>query len=266
MENKNFCKEYVNTIKENLKKDIENLNIKPTLAIVQVGDEYASNKYIKGKMKDCDEVGIYCFLEKFDENISEKELLEQINKIQKNVNGIIVQLPLPKHINIKNVINIIDDDKDVDGFKIASNFKPCTPLGIFKLLNKITNLDGKNVCIIGRSEIVGHPMANLLITQSNATVTICNSYTKNLSMYTKNADVIISAVGKIHTITKDMVKNGAIIIDVGINMDENGKMCGDVDYNDVVDKCEFITPVPGGIGLITRVTLLENTLKAYYKY
>lgn len=172
-------------------------------------------------------------------------------------------MPLPKHIDVKKVQNTIDDKVDVDGFKTSSIFIPCTPLGVFNLLNKITNLDGKNIVILGRSEIVGKPMANLLISESNATVTICNSHTKNISNITKNADIIISAIGKAKFIKKDMVKENVIIIDVGINQDENGKMCGDVDYENVKSLCKFITPVPGGVGLLTRLTLLENTFLSF---
>lgn len=172
-------------------------------------------------------------------------------------------MPLPKHIDVKKVQNAISDKVDVDGFKASSIFVPCTPLGVFNLLNEITNLDGKNVVILGRSEIVGKPMAELLISKSNATVTICNSHTKNISNITKNADIIISAIGKAKFIKKDMVKENVIIVDVGINQDENGKMCGDVDYENVKSLCEFITPVPGGVGLLTRLTLLENTFLSF---
>lgn len=262
---KTFCKEYVAKRKESLKNEIAELEKKPTLCIIQVGDNFASTKYVNGKIKDCNEVGIESNLVKLEENISEKKLLELIEVYNNCYNGIIVQLPLPKHIDVKKVQKAIDDKVDVDGFKSSSIFRPCTPLGIKNLLDEVTNLDGKHVVILGRSEIVGKPMAEILISESNATVTICNSHTKNISTITKQADVIICAIGKAKFVTKDMVKEGVIIIDVGINQDENGKMCGDVDYEMIEPLSEFITPVPGGVGLLTRLTLLENTLLAYYE-
>lgn len=260
---KNYVKEYVKERKNKLKEELILLEDKPSLCIIQVGDNFASNKYVNGKLKDCEEVGIESTLKKFDENISEEKLLLEIENANSSYDGIIVQLPLPKHIDVKKVQNTIDDKVDVDGFKTSSIFIPCTPLGVFNLLNKITNLDGKNIVILGRSEIVGKPMANLLISESNATVTICNSHTKNISNITKNADIIISAIGKAKFIKKDMVKENVIIVDVGINQDENGKMCGDVDYENVKSLCKFITPVPGGVGLLTRLTLLENTFLSF---
>ena len=261
--NKNFCKEYVQKRKDILKDKIAKLENKPTLCIIQIGDSFASNKYVSGKIKDSEEVGIVTTLLKFNEDIKEEELLQEIYSANEMYNGLIVQLPLPKHISVKKIQKAIKYDVDVDGFNSGSPFYPCTPLGILNLLNEVCDLNGKNVVILGRSDIVGRPMANLLIKKSNATVTICNSYTKNIENYTKKADVLISAIGKPKFITADMIKKDVIIIDVGINQDKNGKMCGDVDYVTVEPLSEFITPVPGGIGLITRLTLLENTYNSY---
>lgn len=259
---KSYCKEYVSYKKELLKSKIKELRVKPFLCIIQVGDLFASNKYVQGKIKDCEEVGICVELKKYEDTVTEEALIKEIEISNELYDGIIVQLPLPKHINVNNIQKAIDDKVDVDGFKSSSIFYPCTPLGIFNLLNEVTDLNGKHVVILGRSEIVGKPMANLLIEKSNATVSICNSHTPDISYYTKQADIIISAVGKAKLITKDMVKENCIVIDVGINRDEDGKMCGDVDYDAIQELCEFITPVPGGIGLITRLTLLENTFLA----
>jgi methylenetetrahydrofolate dehydrogenase (NADP+)/methenyltetrahydrofolate cyclohydrolase len=258
----NYCKEYVKRKKQEIIKTIQEQNLSPTLCIIQVGDNFASNKYIAGKIKDCEEVGIKPILFKLKENTSEEALIKVIKNANKKCDGIIVQLPLPKHISIDKIQNAIDDDKDVDGFKTTSKFVPCTPLGVYRLLNEITPWTGKHVVVIGRSKIVGNPMINLLLEKTNATITCCNSHTKNLKDHVGRADIIISAAGKQKLITKDMVKEGAIIVDVGINMNENGKMCGDVDYDNVKDLCSFVTPVPGGIGLITRVTLLENVILA----
>lgn len=258
----NYCKEYVQQRKKQIIKTIQKHRLKPSLCIVQVGNNFASNKYIAGKIKDCEEVGITPVLFKLEEDATEDMVLKVIENANKKCDGVIVQLPLPKHISIEKVQNAIDDDKDVDGFKVTSKFVPCTPLGVYNLLNDITYWTGKHVVVLGRSKIVGQPMVNLLLEKTNATVTCCNSHTKNLKDYLGTADIIISAVGKPKFITKEMIKEGAVIVDVGINQDENGKMCGDVDYENVKDLCSFITPVPGGVGLITRVTLLENVLEA----
>lgn len=251
-------KEYVKIKKEELKNALGDAG-KYTLAIVQVGDNPASNSYVKGKLKDCDEVGINHILCKLDENITQEQLDKCIKKLNKSsvIDGIIVQLPLPKNLSVN--LDLIDKSKDVDGFKINSEFDPCTPLGILNYLkDNNVNLDGMNAVVIGRSEIVGKPMARLLM-KNNATVTICHSHTKNISMYTKNADLIIVATGHINTLTADMVgDNKPIVIDVGINR-KDGKLCGDCDYENLKDKCSYISPVPGGVGLLTRLTLLKNT-------
>lgn len=259
----NYCKEYVKQRKEQITETIKKHEIKPSLCIIQVGDNFASNKYIAGKIKDCEEVGITPVLFKLDENTTEDMVVKVVENANKKCDGVIVQLPLPKHVSIDRVQDAIDDSKDVDGFKITSKFIPCTPLGVYNLLDTIVDTwDGKHVVVLGRSKIVGHPMVNLIIERTNATVTCCNSHTKNLKQITQAADIIISAVGSPKFVVKNMVKKDAIIADVGINQDENGKMCGDVDYENVKDMCKFVTPVPGGIGLITRVTLLENVLAA----
>lgn len=260
--------------KMKIKNLIQQKNIQPTLAVILVGNNKASETYVKGKEKDCQECGIKSIVYRLDENILQEDLIKLIHTLnnQKEINGILVQLPLPKHINEKLVIESINPNKDVDCFHPINIgklflgeaiFQPCTPSGIIDLLN-FYNIDiyGKNCVVIGRSNIVGKPIA-LLLTQLGGTVTICHSATKNLSNYTKQADIIICAVGKPNFITEDMVKNGVTIIDVGINRDLNNKICGDVDYNNVSKKCLAISPVPGGVGLMTRVALLKNTLNAY---
>jgi len=259
----NYCKEFVAQRKHAIMKTIQNHKLNPSLCIIQVGDNFASNKYVAGKIKDCEEVGIKPTLFKVEEDIEEDTLIKIIENANKKCDGVIVQLPLPKHISVEKVQAAIDDDKDVDGFKVTSKFTPCTPLGVYNLLSEVTYWTGKNVVVLGRSKIVGQPMVNLIIEKTNATVTCCNSYTQNLENILRKADIIISAVGKPKFITKDMIKEGAIIVDVGINQDEDGKMCGDVDYDNVKDLCSFITPVPGGVGLITRVTLLENVILSH---
>ena len=267
---KSFIKEYVTKRKTDLKNQINNLiqtrNITPSLLIIQIGDNFASNKYITGKIKDCHEVGIQAHLEKFEETVSEATVLDYINKSENNYNGLIVQLPLPKHISVDKIIKQIPAEIDVDGFKPESEFTPCTPLGIYNLLMEIAKddpkLSGQNIVILGRSDIVGKPMAKLLIEKTNATVTICNSYTKNLHNYTQNANILISAIGKAKYIKENMIKPDSIVIDVGINQSEDGKICGDIDYASIPENIRFITPVPGGVGLLTRLTLLENVYQA----
>lgn len=254
-------KDYVKERKILLSEKILKSEKKPMLVIVQVGDNPASNSYVKGKLKDCEEVGLKALLEKLPTEISQEEFEEKIKDINNNkeVTGIIIQLPLPGHLSVN--LDLIDDKKDVDGFKITSKFVPCTPLGIINFL-KNNNIDfaGKNAVVIGRSDIVGKPMANLLLNE-NATVTICHSKTKNLSEHTKMADIIVVAAGKRNILTKDMIGNNKpIVIDVGINRNEEGKLCGDCDYENIVDLCTYVSPVPGGVGLLTRLTLIENVL------
>ena len=256
-------KDYVAKQKQLLKEEITSKGVKPVLAIVQVGDNQASNSYIKGKMKDCDELGIECRHIKLKETISQFTLANTLIDLSYDwdITGIIVQLPLPKHLKVTN--EFIDVNKDVDGFIRDSYFTPCTPLGVYCfLIDSGVKLEGKNVVIIGRSEIVGKPMAKLML-EANATVTVCHSHTKNISMYTKNADIIIVAVGKRNFLTKDMIgDNRPIVIDVGINRNEEGKLCGDCDYEGIVDMCEYVSPVPNGVGLLTRLALMTNVVKA----
>lgn len=256
-------KEYVAEKKILLKEEIAQLEKTPKLAVIQVGNNQASNAYVKGKIKDCAEVGIeyeHCLL---DEDITQEELNKEIIRLNEDVSvsGVIVQLPVPDGLVVD--LNLISPDKDIDGFRIDSKFIPCTPLGIMNYLkdNDVV-FDGKNAVVIGRSDIVGKPIAGLL-QDENCTVTICHSHTKDISFYTKNADIIIVATGHRHTLTPDMIgDNSPIVIDVGINRNEDNKLCGDCDYNDIVDVCGFVSPVPGGVGLLTRLALLTNLKNA----
>lgn len=267
LDGKKVSAELINEIKEKLNK----LDKKLGLAIIWVGNNEASNIYIKNKLKKCKELGINGKLYHLDENTTEEEVINLIDKLNNDdsINGIILQSPVPKQIDIVNCFNRINPLKDIDGFSNISigNLvlgKPghisCTPKGIMKLLDyyKI-NLEGKNVCLINRSVIVGKPLFNLLISR-NATVTMCHSYTNNLNEYTKNADIVISAVGIPKFITKDMLKDGAVVIDVGISR-VDGKVVGDVDFANVLDKVSYITPVPGGVGPMTVAMIFDNILE-----
>lgn len=260
-------------IKQSLKEEINNLEEKPTLVVIQVGNNEASNVYIKNKEKAALYVGMNFKHLKFDSDIKEAEIIEAIEKLNNDskVNGIIVQLPLPDHLNSNKIINVINPLKDIDGLTTTNLGKlfngeecltSCTPTGIIELLkNYKIELEGKNVVIVGRSTLVGKPLMHLLL-KENATVTICHSKTKNLKEYTKEADILIVAVGKKHLINKDMIKEGSVVIDVGINK-VDGKLYGDVNFDDVFDKVSLITPVPGGVGPMTIALLLRNTLKSY---
>ncbi len=247
--------------------------ITPGLAVVLVGDNPASQVYVRNKVKACQDCGIHSLLEKYPEDMTEKVLLERIETLNQDpsIHGILVQLPLPKHIDAQKVIEAIAPHKDVDGFHIASagalmtgmpGFWPCTPYGCMKMLDSIGyDLKGKHAVVIGRSNIVGKPMA-LMLLQKNATVTICHSATPNLKAMTLQADVIVAAVGKRNVLTADMVKPGAAVIDVGMNRNDEGKLCGDVDFDGVEKVAGYITPVPGGVGPMTITMLLVNTLEA----
>ena len=263
-------------IKSDLKKEIENLKLKginPGLAVILVGEDNASKIYVKNKKRCCDELGIFSEEFYFAEDTSEKEIIDLIEKLNqdKKINGILVQLPLPSHINQKNITESILPEKDVDAFHSSTignlltnhtKLLPCTPAGIIEIFNRENiSLVGKHCVIIGRSNIVGKPLAFMLINE-DATVTICHSKTKNLSEICKNADIIICAVGKEKFLNKNMIKKGAVIIDVGINRDENGKICGDVDFDDVKNIASAITPVPGGVGPMTIAMLMKNTITA----
>ena len=256
-------KNYVAKQKQILKEQIVEYGLKPVLAIVQVGDNPASNSYVKGKLKDCEELGIECRHIKLDENITQYTLDDKVLELSYDldVSGIIVQLPVPKHLVVKDFF--VESGKDVDGFRYDSPYRPCTPLGISMFLkDKGVDFKGKNVAVIGRSEIVGKPMAKIMI-EEDATVTVCHSKTKDISMYTKMADIIIVAVGKRNFLTRDMIGDTRpIVIDVGINRNEEGKLCGDCDYENLLDVCEYVSPVPNGVGLLTRLALMTNVVKS----
>ena len=247
--------------------------ITPGLAVILVGENPASQVYVRNKVKACQESGLHSLLEKYSEDMSEKALLERIESLNQDpsIHGILVQLPLPLHIDAQRVIEAISPNKDVDGFHIASagalmtgmpGFWPCTPYGCMKMLESIAyDLKGKHAVVIGRSNIVGKPMAMMLL-QKNATVTICHSATPDLKAMTLLADVIVAAVGKRNVLTADMVKPGAVVLDVGMNRNDEGKLCGDVDFEGVEKVASYITPVPGGVGPMTITMLLVNTLEA----
>ena len=258
-----------------LKAEVKHYMIKPCLAVIQIGDDPASNTYIKSKAKACEEIGMYFKHIKFNEEVKEIEVINKILELNNDeyVHGILLQLPIPEKFNPDKLINYIARNKDVDGLtdinlgKLYNN-KPCliscTPQGIMKLLeNEKIELEGKNVTIVGRSNLVGKPLIGLMLNK-NATVTICHSKTENLSKHTKNADILIVAVGKKHFIKENMVKEGAIVIDVGINKEDN-KLYGDVDFDAVKNKASLITPVPGGVGPMTVAMLMKNVITAYQK-
>lgn len=263
------CKDYVEKRKETLKSKVKKLNTKPCLVVVQIGNDAASNSYIKGKKKDCDEIGVKMIHHHImNEELSQKEvenIIEQYNA-DDSVDGIIIQLPISEKYNKHKLQRCISPSKDVDGFRNNSWHKACTPKGIMNWLkyNRV-NLEGKEVVVIGRSEIVGKPLVNMMIEQG-ATVICCNSKTKDISAYTENADIVVVAVGKPKYFGFKYFMPGQIIIDVGINRDEDGKLCGDVDVEDLGEMMKlFVTPIPNGVGLLTRLALLENVLAAYNK-
>ena len=247
--------------------------ITPGLAVLLVGENPASQVYVRNKVKACADAGLHSVLERHDADMTEAALLARIDALNNDpaIHGILVQLPVPQHIDANKVIEAIAPEKDVDGFHIASagalmvgqpGFLPCTPYGCMKMLESIGyDLRGKHAVVIGRSNIVGKPMAMLLL-QKNATVTICHSGTKDLKAMTLQADVIVAAVGKVNVLTADMVKPGAVVIDVGMNRNAEGKLCGDVDYAGVREVAGHITPVPGGVGPMTITMLLVNTLES----
>ena len=269
-------KELARKTREKLKIECDNLKkdgILPKLAVIMVGDDKASQIYVKNKSKACQEIGIE-FEEYFLGNdIKQEELIELIQKLNldKSINGILLQSPIPKSLDINEAFRIILPEKDVDGFnpinvgKLCLNqetFVSCTPYGIMKMFEEYDiDLTGKNVTILGRSNIVGKPLIQCCL-NNNATVTVCHSKTKDLKEHTKNADIVISAIGKAKFVTADMIKNEAIVIDVGINRDESGKIVGDVDFENVSSKASYITPVPGGVGPMTIAMLMNNVIKA----
>lgn len=264
-------------VKDEVKEQVDALKKDggvPCLAVVLVGDDPASKVYVRNKKRACEYCGIKSLEYILDKTASEQQLLDLIDVLnnEPTVHGILVQLPLPPHINEQNIINAISEHKDVDAFHPANvgrlmtgnpDFLPCTPAGVMEMLKKY-NIEtaGKDCVIIGRSNIVGKPMAMLMLS-ANSTVTVCHSKTKNLKEKCLSADILIAAIGKPKFVTADMVKDGAVVIDVGINRTEDGKLCGDVDFDEVSKKASYITPVPGGVGPMTIATLMKNTLTAY---
>lgn len=263
-------------VKEDVKAECEQLKAKgitPGLAVIIVGDDPASQVYVHNKEVACEACGFYSVKYALPAETTQDELNALVDKLNKDdkINGILCQLPLPSHLDDKEVINRIDPLKDVDAFHPVNvgaimigdyNYLPCTPAGVMELIHS-TGIDvsGKKAVVIGRSNIVGKPMAMLLL-HENATVEITHSRTQNLADITKEADILVAAIGKAKFVKADMVKDGAVVIDVGMNRDENGKLCGDVDFEDVKDKCSFVTPVPGGVGPMTIAMLMKNTLTA----
>ena len=267
-------KELAKEVRLNLKEKVEKEKLTPKLAVILCGDNEASKVYVRNKSKACDEVGV-----KFEEFLlpnttTQKELLDLIDRLNEDekVDGILLQSPIPKGLNIEEAFERIKPEKDVDGFNPYNvgklcigedGFVPCTPLGIMKMFEKYNiDLEGKKAAIVGRSNIVGKPMAQCLLSK-NATVTICHSRTKDLKEELKDADVVIAAVGKREIIKADMIKDGAVVIDVGMNRNDEGKLCGDVDFEEVSKKASYITPVPGGVGPMTIAMLMNNVVKAY---
>lgn len=259
-------------IQEQIKSEVEKLDIKPGLAVILVGEDSASQVYVNNKEKMCKKLGINSFVYRLPKETSEEELLNLIDSLNKNddINGILLQHPVPSHIDEMKAFNKIDPNKDVDGFNIINRgklavgedaFVACTPLGVIEML-KYENIEikGKHCVILGRSNIVGKPLYELML-KENATVTVCHSKTKNLSEICKTADILVVAIGKPKFVTDDMVKEGAVVIDVGINRID-GKLIGDVDFENVSKKTSFITPVPGGVGPMTMAMLMKNVLKA----
>ncbi|MFY0543255.1 bifunctional methylenetetrahydrofolate dehydrogenase/methenyltetrahydrofolate cyclohydrolase FolD [Brevibacillus sp. H7] len=272
-------KEVAKSIRAEMTNEVENLKkqgLTPGLTVILVGEDPASHSYVKAKEKACQEIGIQSEVIRMDASISQKELLETIERLNQNpnVHGILVQLPLPSHISEHAVIEAIRPEKDVDGFHPINvgnlvigqeAFLPCTPHGIVELIKRTgTRLDGKHAVVIGRSNIVGKPVA-LLLQQENATVTMCHSRTKNLEQLTRQADILVVAVGKAHMIGKEHVNPGAVVIDVGVNRMDSGKLVGDVKFDEVKEIAGFITPVPGGVGPMTITMLLKNTIEAAKK-
>ena len=245
----------------------------PGLAVILVGDNPASQVYVRNKVKACQDNGIYSVMEKYDADMSEDALLARIDALNKDakIHGILVQLPLPAHINAHKVIEAIASEKDVDGFHISNAgllmtgqplFRPCTPYGVMKMLESINYpVRGANAVVVGASNIVGKPQAMLLL-QAGATVTICNSKTQDLGHHTRQADILVVATGKRNIVTADMIKPGAVVIDVGMNRNDEGKLCGDVDFSGAKEVAGYITPVPGGVGPMTITMLLVNTIEA----
>ncbi|RFU65653.1 bifunctional methylenetetrahydrofolate dehydrogenase/methenyltetrahydrofolate cyclohydrolase FolD [Peribacillus glennii] len=272
-------KEIAKAIRKEIAEEVEMLSQKdivPGLAVVLVGDNQASRTYVSNKQKACRELGMHSVLIELPESVSHQQLVEKINELNTDaaIHGILVQLPLPRHIDEKEIIESISPEKDVDGFHPINvgrmmtgqdAFLPCTPYGILEMLKFIGySLEGKHAVVVGRSNIVGKPVGQLLLNE-NATVTYCHSRTDNLAEHAKKADVLIVAVGKRDTIGREHVKDGAVVIDVGMNRNDEGKLCGDVSFEEVRESASYITPVPGGVGPMTITMLMKNTVKSAKK-
>ncbi len=263
-------------MRQELKEKIDKMSRKPGLAVVIVGQDPASTIYVRNKIKACEELGIRSYSYELPENSTQEQVESLLKELGQddNVDGILLQLPLPKHLNENSAVACIPVEKDVDGFSAENlglllqnkaKIVACTPLGVMKMLEKYgVDPKGKHAVIVGRSETVGKPMA-LLLLNANATVTICHSKTKNIKEICKQADILVAAVGKAKFITEDMIKDGAVVIDVGINRNQDGKLCGDVDFENVKEKTSYITPVPGGVGPMTITMLMYNTYIAAIK-
>ncbi|AMM93807.1 bifunctional methylenetetrahydrofolate dehydrogenase/methenyltetrahydrofolate cyclohydrolase FolD [Peribacillus simplex] len=272
-------KEIAESVRQEMSKEVQQLrekNIVPGLAVILVGDNQASQTYVRHKQKACEDLGMHSVLIKKPAELSQEELIQSIDELNQDdsIHGILVQLPLPGHIQEKAIIEAISPEKDVDGFHPINigrmmtgqdAFLPCTPYGVMVMLEYIDyDLEGKHVVIVGRSNIVGKPAGQMFL-NANATVTYCHSKTKDLAYYTKQADVVVAAVGKRDTITSEHIKEGAVVIDVGMNRNEEGKLCGDVAFDEVKNKASFITPVPKGVGPMTITMLMKNTVKSAQK-
>ncbi len=273
IDGKALAKKVQDTVSTGVEKLKQELNIVPGLAVLLIGDDPASHTYVKMKAKACEKVGFYSITHNMPDTISQEEIIATIEMMNNNprIDGILVQLPLPKHIDTDIILEVIDPKKDVDGFHAYNvgrlvtgldGFVACTPLGVMKMFEEYKiDLKGKDVCVVGASNIVGKPMASLLL-NADATVTVTHIFTKDLKAHTSKADIIVVGVGVPGLIKEDMVKDGAIVIDIGINRIEDGSLVGDVDFKNVSPKCSYITPVPGGVGPMTIAMLLSNTLKA----
>ena len=273
IDGKALAQKVQNSVAAEVEKLKQEKNIVPGLAVILVGDDPASHAYVKMKAKACEKVGFYSITHNMPDTISQEEIIATIEMINANprIDGILVQLPLPKHIDTDKILEVIDPKKDVDGFHAYNvgrlvtgldSFVPCTPLGVMKMFKEYgIDLEGKDVCVVGASNIVGKPMASLLL-NANATVTVTHIHTKDLKAHTSKADIVVVGVGVPGLIKEDMVKEGAIVIDIGINRLENGKLVGDVEFETVSKKCAYITPVPGGVGPMTIAMLLSNTLQS----
>ena len=273
IDGKSLAKKVQGTVASEVEQLKQEKNIVPGLAVILIGDDPASHAYVKMKAKACENVGFYSITHSMPDAISQEEIIATIEMMNNNprIDGILVQLPLPKHVDTDKILEVIDPKKDVDGFHAYNvgrlvtgleSFVACTPLGVMKMFEEYNiDLQGKDVCVVGASNIVGKPMASLLL-NANATVTVTHIFTKDLKSHTSKADIVVVGVGVPGLIKEDMVKDGAIVIDIGINRIEDGSLVGDVDFANVSEKCSYITPVPGGVGPMTIAMLLSNTLKS----